>query len=264
VRAAKTTAVLACLLLLAAGCTSAGAAGGGTHSAAPSARPCQLKVVGQGLTVTAKKDLRRGDGWWGLPIDTDEVWYGFEVKNTCDKVATDTTVSVDALDASGKPVLYTTTYKPLGYAPNVLPNVQPGQTVGYGGYFVNRPTSDGTTAPHYDVHAVKSVKVHLSNTAFRDVDQFDKWARPKVTNLSVSSHATNRLWTVSFTVSATGSGPLHNPAAFALFRSRSGSVVSSQGLDSEGFKLGRHTVRLAVPAGADPATTTVSVYEHPR
>jgi hypothetical protein len=223
-----------------------------------------LKVVGQGLTVTAKKDLRRGDGWWGLPIDTDEVWYGFQVKNTCDKVATDTTVSVAALDASGKPVLYTTTYKPLAYAPDVLPNVLPGQTVGYGGYFVNRPTSDGATAPHYDVNAVKSVKVSLANTTFRDVDQFGEWARPKVTNLSVSTKAAKGLWTVSFTVAATGSGTLHNPAAFALFRSRSGAVVSSQGVDTEGFKLGKHIVHLAVPAGADPARTTVSVFEHPK
>jgi hypothetical protein len=240
-------------LSLIAGCgPSTKHASGSTPSKKPTAAAaCHLQVLGSGVSVVAKQDLRRGDGWWGLPIDDTEAWYGFLVKNPCKQVAVAPGLEVRPVDKSGNTV-FTDDSKPVPAIPHAMPNIPPGRTVGFGGVLRNRDDS------RYDPSAVASVKVQVDVRTWRPTSSLNGWAFPTVGGVSVGA-ASGGLVPVSFTVRSAAGGSLHSPMGIAVYRDANGRVVSSASFRVR--KLGRQSVKLAIPSGADATKTQVFVLE---
>jgi hypothetical protein len=228
-------------------------AGGATPSKKPTAAAaCHLQVLDSGTSVVAKQDLRKGDGWWGLPIDDTEVWYGFLVKNPCKQVAVGAGLEVKPVDKSGNTV-FTDRSKPIPAIPHAMPNILPGQTVGFGGVLRNRDDS------RYDPLTVAGVKVQVDDRTWRPTGSFGGWALPTVDGVSVGA-AVDGLVPLSFTVRASAAGgSLHSPMGIAVYRDANERVVSSASFRVQ--KVGRQSVKLAVPSGADATKTQVFVLE---
>lgn len=226
-----------------------------TPSKSTPAAACHLKVVEEGFSVTKKDDLRRGDGWWGMPFEYDQVRYGFIVKNPCHRVATNNWVQAVALSRSGHPVINREGKALLG-SPTKMPVVMPGEQVGYGGYFYDYNGMQNSR--DYSPDTVAGIRVNITHTDFVQSSTL-KWPSVEISGLSVSEPDRKGLSTVAFTVEPKPVGTqLHRPTGVLVFRDKHNRIVSSQGIEA---RQGRQKLSIFIPVGADYSKTEVYVLQ---